>query len=46
MTIKIHTVEHERWNSTEKLHRRTLTVVHDRNMDEYLALDGTPGQSH
>ena len=35
MTKKIHTDEHERWNLTERLHRRTLTVEHDRNMDEY-----------
>ena len=35
MTKKIHTDEHESWNWTERLHRRTLTVEHDRNMDEY-----------
>ena len=32
---KIPTVERERWNLTERLHRRTLTVEHDQNMDEY-----------
>ena len=32
---KNHTDERERWNLTERLHRRTLTVEHDRNMDEY-----------
>ena len=32
---KIHTDERECWNLTERLHRRTLTVEHDRNMDEY-----------
>ena len=35
MTKKIHTEERERWNLTERLHRLTLTVEHDRNMDEY-----------
>ena len=35
MTKKIYTDEHERWNLTKKLHRRTLTVEHDQNMDEY-----------
>ena len=35
MTKKIYTDEHERWNLTERLHRRTLTVEHDQNMDEY-----------
>ena len=23
------------WNLTQRLHRRTLTIEHDRNMDEY-----------
>ena len=32
---KIHTDECECWNLTKILHRRTLTVEHDRNMDEY-----------
>ena len=32
---KIYTDKHEGWNLTERLHRRTLTVEHDRNMDEY-----------
>ena len=32
---KIHTNEHECWNLTERLHRRTLTVEHDRNMNEF-----------
>ena len=35
MTKKIHTDERERWNLTERLHRQTLTVEHDWNMDEY-----------
>ena len=35
MPKKIPTVERERWNLTERLHRRTLTVEHDQNMDEY-----------
>ena len=35
MTKKIHTEERERWNLTERLHRLTLTVEHDRNMDKY-----------
>ena len=35
MTEKIHTDEHECWNLTERLHRRTFTIEHDRNMDEY-----------
>ena len=35
MTEKIHTDKHERRNLTERLHRQTLTVEHDRNMDEY-----------
>ena len=35
MNKKIHADECERWNLTERLHRRTLTVEHDRNMDEY-----------
>ena len=29
MTKKIHTDERERWNLTEILHRRTLTVEHN-----------------
>ena len=32
---KIHTDKHEPWNLTERLHRWTLTVEHDQNMDEY-----------
>ena len=34
---KIHIDEHEHWNLTEILYRRTLTVEHNRNrnMDEY-----------
>ena len=32
---KIHTDERERWNLTKRLHRRTLTLENDRNMDEY-----------
>ena len=35
MTEKIHTDKCERWNLTERLHRQTLTLEHDRNMDEY-----------
>ena len=35
MTKKIHTNEHECWNLTKRLHRRTLTVEHDRNMNEF-----------
>ena len=35
MTEKIYTDKHEHWNLTERLHRRTLTVEHDRNIDEY-----------
>ena len=35
MTQKIHTKERECWYLTERLHQRTLTVEHDRNMDEY-----------
>ena len=34
MTKKIHSDEYERWNLTERLHRRALTVEHDQNMDE------------
>ena len=32
---KIHTDKHERWNLIERLHRPTLTIEHDWNMDEY-----------
>ena len=35
MTEKIHTDEYERWNLTERLHRRTLTVDRDQKLDEY-----------
>ena len=35
MTEKFHTDEHERWYLTKRLHQQTLTVEHDRNMDEY-----------
>ena len=35
MTKKIHTDEHEQWNLTKRSHRRTLTVEHDQNLDEY-----------
>ena len=35
MTEKMHTDVRERWNLTERLHLRTLTIEHDRNMDEY-----------
>ena len=36
MTGKTHSNEYERWNLTERLHRRTLTIEHDRNMDLFL----------
>ena len=32
---KNYTDKRERWYLTERLHRRTLTVEHDQNMDEY-----------
>ena len=35
MTKKIHTDKREHWNLTERLHQRTLTMEHHRNMDEY-----------
>ena len=35
MTKKIHADEHEHRNLTERLHRQTLTVEHDQNMDKY-----------
>ena len=35
MMEKIHTDEREHWNLTKRLHRRTLTIEHDQNMNEY-----------
>ena len=36
MAEKIRTNKREPWNLTKRLHRQTLTIEYDQNMDEYI----------